>query len=145
MAHRIAAFVHVAGVLLVPGDVPPPGLADQVTNPKAWRAAPEVAEPRRFETSGQGEQDPATEENETPGQTGDDPVIPEQTEDRVEDTEPGPAPDVEGEEPPRPAKTAKVEVWREYIFAVADVTKGELDGLTKDQLIEMADQLDTDQ
>lgn len=145
MAHRIAAFVHVAGVLLVPGDMPPPGLADQVTNPKAWRAAPEAPEPRRFETPDQGDQDPATEENDTTGQTGDDPVTPEQTEDPVEEPEPGPAPDVEGEEPPRPAKTAKVETWREYIFAVADVTKAELAELTKDQLIEMADQLDTDQ
>ena len=145
MAHRIAKYVHVAGVLLVPGDMPPPGLADQVTNPKAWSTATETPEPRRFETSDQEDRDPDTEENDTTGQTGDAPVTPEQTEDPVEDTEPEPAPDVEGEEPPRPAKTAKVETWREYIFAVADITKGELDGLTKDQLIEMADQLDTDQ
>lgn len=145
MAYRIAKYVHVAGVLLVPGDVPPPGLADQVTNPKAWRTAPEAPEPRRFEASDQGDQDPDSEENDTTGQTGDDPPAPEQTAGPVEDTDPEPALAVEGEEPPRPAKTAKVEVWREYIFAVADVTKAELDGLTKDQLIEMADQLDNDQ
>lgn len=145
MAHRIAKYVHVAGVLLVPGDVPPPGLADQVTNPKAWGEAPEDPGPRRFEDSDRGDRALATEENETTGQTGDDSPAPEQTEDPVEDTDPGPAPDVDGEEPPRPAKTAKVDVWRAYILDVADVTEAELDGLTKDQLIEMADQLDNDQ
>lgn len=145
MAYRIAKYVHVAGVLLVPGDVPPPGLADQVTNPKAWRAAPEPPETRRFETSDQGDQDPGAGKGDPEKSETDDPPVPEQTEEPVENTDPEPAPDVEGEEPPRPAKTAKVETWREYIFAVADVTKAELDGLTKDQLIEMADQLDNDQ
>ena len=52
---------------------------------------------------------------------------------------------VEGEEPPRPGKNAKVETWRAYILAVADVTKDELAELTKDQLIEMADQLDNEE
>lgn len=131
MAHSIAAFVHVAGFLLVPGDVPPPDLADQVTNPKAWASggqlAPERPAPRRVG------QVPDEDQGEDPENSEDD-VTEDSSEDQV--------PVVEGEDPPRPAKSAKVEAWREYILAVADVTEDGLADLTKDQLVEMADQLD---
>lgn len=134
MAHRIASYVHVAGFLLVPGDVPPPDLADQVSNPKAWASggqlAPERPAPRRVGQVPDEDQ-------------GEDPKDPKDPEDDVtEDSPKDPAPVVEGEDPPRPAKSAKVEAWREYILAVADVTEDGLADLTKDQLVEMADQLD---
>ena len=132
MAHRIAAYVHVAGFRLEPGDVPPPAIADQVTNPKAWttEAPTEPERPLREEAPAVEVTDKGTPEKED--------VAQEDDGDQAQD------PVVEGEDPPRPGKSAKVEVWRAYILDVADVTEGELADLTKDQLIEMANQLDAE-
>lgn len=36
MTRKLRAFVHVAGVVYGPGDVPPADVAARITNPGAW-------------------------------------------------------------------------------------------------------------
>lgn len=36
MARKLAAYVHVSGVVYPAGSTPPADVAKQITNPKAW-------------------------------------------------------------------------------------------------------------
>ncbi|OLT27748.1 hypothetical protein BJF83_17330 [Nocardiopsis sp. CNR-923] len=48
------------------------------------------------------------------------------------------------EAPERPAKSATVEAWREYILAVADIDEADVADMTKAQLQDLADEIDAD-
>lgn len=43
-ARKLKAYVHVAGRVFAPGDVPPKEFADQITNPSAWDGDAPVSE-----------------------------------------------------------------------------------------------------
>lgn len=141
---RLNAFVHVAGKLFRPGDVPESQVADLITNPKAWRADdwPAPAQAPADETSREADNDPDEEADTTEGATGHEDGDATGG-DSEQDQTPVPTADAD-EEPERPAKSAKVDVWREYILAVADVTRAEVNEMTKEELIDAADQLDAD-
>ncbi|MFE3461366.1 hypothetical protein ACFXKD_27800 [Nocardiopsis aegyptia] len=146
---RLGTYVHAAGQLWRPGQVPPDEVADLITNPKAWTSQAldrQEMTPAAIPSpnEGQGDDDP-NEADATEGDTREEgPAVDDTT--GVEDEEdqaPAPAAAAEAE-PQRPAKSDQVGAWREYILAVADITQAEVDEMTKAELIDAADQLDAE-
>lgn len=140
---ELTRYVHAAGRVWPPGSTPPSEVAAMIQNPKAWGREPSVAPryvPRTAAPSARQEEPEEVEEVEEVEEEG-----PEEESDAADgqgDEQDSDGQDDEGGEeddldaPARPAKTAPVAEWREYILATVDIDEDTVKRMSKAELID---------